>query len=177
MNHRGTPKISVFIGSSIDEYIATKTGDVEWLMEFNSDNEEYGYDQFIASVDTLVMGRHSYEKVSSFDEWPYYGKRVIVLSKTLDSVCNKAELFKGSIPELMTKLNSEEVRHIYVDGGKTISNFLNLNLIDEVILTIVPVFLGMGIPLFNEFSHKIVCSLQSVKSYPSGIVQLHYLLK
>lgn len=177
MTNRARLKASVFIGSSIDEYIATKDGDVEWLMEFGEEGEDYGYKQFIADIDALVMGRNSYEKVMSFSEWPYKGKRVIVLSKTLTSVCEQAELFEGSIPELIEKLRIEGVAHIYVDGGKIISSFLNLNLIDEMILTLVPVFMGEGIPLFNKLNHKIACTLKNAKSYPSGIVQLHYLLK
>src|SRR6478609_9751885 len=96
LNNR--PKISVFIATSIDGYIAKKNNDIDWLTKFNpptGEDKDCGFSKFFSSVDVLVMGRKSYDVVSHFDPWPYEGKRVIVLSSTLTSVCKQAELFKG----------------------------------------------------------------------------------
>lgn len=151
------PKISVFIATSIDGYIAKKNNDIDWLTKFSpptdeNEDKDCGFSKFFSSVDVLVMGRNSYDVVSHFDPWPYDGKRVVVLSSTLTSVCKQAELFKGEITALIEKLHTENTKHIYVDGGATISQFLNIGLIDQLIISIIPVVLGSGIPLFSKIN-------------------------
>lgn len=172
------PKISVYIATSIDGYIARKDGELDWLENFNppSENlsEDYGFKEFLASVDVLIMGKNTYKIVEDSDSWPYQGKRVIVLSSSLSSVCDKAELYAGDITLLINKLYSEGVTHIYVDGGKTISQYMNAGLIDKLIISIIPVILGSGIPLFNHIIRDSWYQLTSSKAYANGLVQLQY---
>lgn len=173
------PRISVFIATSIDGYIAKKNNDIEWLTKFSpptdeNEDKDCGFSKFFSSVDVLVMGRNSYDVVSHFDPWPYEGKRVIVLSSTLTSVCKQAELFKGEITALIEKLHAEGTKHIYVDGGATISQFLNIGLVDQLIISIIPVVLGSGIPLFSKINDDRWCRLISTQAFSNGLVQLRY---
>lgn len=179
MSNNSRPKISAFIATSIDGYIAKKDGDLDWLTTFSpptaaEEDKDCGYSKFISSIDVLVMGRNSYETVAKFDPWPYHGKRVIVISKSLTSVCEQAELFSGEITHLIEKLHAEGIKHIYIDGGVTISNFLNAGLVDEMTISLIPVVLGSGIPLFNKITHDKWCRLMSSKAYSNGLVQLQY---
>jgi dihydrofolate reductase len=179
MNQINRPKISVFIATSIDGYIAKKDGDIEWLTKFSlptneNEDKDCGFSKFFSDIDVLVMGRNTYEIVSNFDTWPYEGKRVVVLSSTLISVVEKAELFKGDIAHLIDKLHADGFKHIYVDGGATISQFLNMRLIDQMIISIIPVVLGSGIPLFSMINGDKWCRLVSSQPYSNGLVQLRY---
>lgn len=173
------PKISVFIATSMDGYIAKKNGDINWLTTFavptdENEDKDCGFSKFFSDVDTLVMGRKTYEVVSGFDMWPYEGKRVVVLSSTLTSISEKAELYKDDIVDLIKKLHSEGVKHIYVDGGSTISRFLNEGLIDQMIISIIPVILGSGVPLFSQVNDDKWCRLISSQLYSNGLMQLRY---
>ncbi len=178
MNTKQRPKMSVYIATSIDGYIAKKDDGLDWLETFSPppDNldEDYGFKKFLNQVDALIMGRNTYKIASSANMWPYEGKRVIVLSSTLSSVCDRAEIYNGDIIHLIKKLYSEGIKNIYVDGGKTISQYLNEGLIDELIISIIPVILGSGIPLFNNILHDSWCHLVSSQSYSNGLVQLRY---
>lgn len=179
MTPNNRPKISVFIATSIDGYIAKKNGDIDWLVKFSpptDENEEKdcGFSKFFSSIDVLVMGKNTYNVVSHFDTWPYQGKRVVVLSSTLTSVCTEAELFSGDIAQLVAKLQADGVKHIYIDGGVTISQFLNADMVDQLILSIIPVVLGSGIPLFSMINNDKWCHLVSSQTYSNGLVQLQY---
>lgn len=169
------PRISVFIAASIDGYIARENGDLDWLENIPSEEgEDYGYKAFIATVDVILMGRKTYEKVAGFQEWPYTGKRLIVLSDTLEAVKEEAELYSGSIDALLSRLDREGVKHAYVDGGITISKFLEKGIVDHLTLTIIPILLGQGIPLFHSMDRESSLKLESAHSYPNGLVQLRY---
>lgn len=173
------PKVSVFIATSMDGYIAKKNGDIDWLTKFSpptqeNEDKDCGFSKFFSGIDVLVMGRNSYEVVSQFDPWPYEGKRVIVLSSTLTSVCKQAELFNGDITQLIKNFRSEGTKHIYVDGGATISQFLDMGLIDQLIISIIPVVLGSGIPLFSKINNDKWCRLISSQVFSNGLVQLQY---
>lgn len=179
MTKNTRPKISVFIATSLDGYIARKNGDIEWLTTFNpptgeDEDKDCGYSKFSSIVDALIMGRNTYEVVSNFDPWPYQGKRVVVLSSTLTSVCEQAELFTGEITNLVEKLHADGIKHIYVDGGVTISQFLNADLVDQLIISLIPVVLGSGAPLFSKINNDKWCRLVSTKPYSNGLVQLQY---
>ncbi|MBX3710050.1 MAG: dihydrofolate reductase [Gammaproteobacteria bacterium] len=181
MNINQRPKMSVYIAISIDGYIAKKDDGLDWLESFSppfdEPDEDYGFKKFLSQVDAVVMGKNTYKIASSGNIWPYEGKRVIVLSSTLSSVCDNAEIYSGNIQQLIKKLYAEGVRHIYVDGGKTISQFLNEGLINELIISIIPVILGSGIPLFSNIVHDSWCDLTSSTSYSNGLVQLRYEVK
>ena len=171
--------ISVFIATSIDGFIAKKNNDIDWLVKFPSpsaenEDKDCGFSKFFSDVDALVMGRNTYEVVEQFDTWPYTGKRVVVLSSTLTSVCPQAELFSGDIATLVSNLHAQGVKHIYVDGGLTISQFLKLGLIDQLIISIIPVVLGEGIPLFRGIGKDTWCHLVSSQVYSNGLVQMKY---
>ena len=149
-------KNSVFIATSLDGYIATEDGGLDWLENNpNPDGSDFGYNAFMDSVDALVMGSKTFEKVLSFESWPY-GKPVFVLSSTLKSLpetlSGKASIVCEGIPEITSKLHEKGYFNLYIDGGKTIQSFLKENLIDEMIITTVSVLLGSGISLFGSLA-------------------------
>ena len=173
-------KVSVYIATSLDGYIARPNGDINWLMEADSSGgkDDYGYKEFSDTVDCMVMGRNSMEMVMSFPEWPYEGKRVVVLSNTLKEappqLKNKVELYSGSLVKLATKLQNDGCKRLYVDGGKTIQSFINENLITDITITKIPVLLGEGLSLFGNTKHDIKLKHIETKSYPSGFVKSTY---
>jgi dihydrofolate reductase len=159
---------------SIDGYIAKKDGNLDWLQYGHTGDEDYGFKKFINSIDALILGRNTYKVVSGFNEWPYKGKRVIVLSNTLTDVRKEAELFRGQLMDLTSMLYSEDIKHVWVDGGITVSKFLEDGLVDDMTISIIPMVLGSGIPLFSIMNREHKCRLLSTQSYPSGLVQLKY---
>jgi dihydrofolate reductase len=171
-------KASVFIATSLDGFIAREDGALDWLPA--DGGEPHGYDEFIATVDAIVIGRKTFETVVGFDAWPYGKKQVVVLSTTLSAltvpdgaVC---EVMAGSPQEIMTRLSRRGLQHLYIDGGVTIQGFLEAGLIQRVIITRIPVLLGSGIPLFGPLSRDIRFQHVATRSYPSGMVQSEYLI-
>ncbi len=173
-------KCSVFIATSLDGFIARKSGDLDWLPGSDgvSRGEDYGYSEFFNSIDTLVIGRKTYELAATFKEWPYRGKKVVVLSSGYPRArINLADGIAGtsaSPVELVRQLESEDSRHVYVDGGKTIQSFLQAGLIQELTITRVPVLIGEGIPLFGPLAHDLQLRHLTTKSFASGFVQSRY---
>lgn len=173
-------KCSAFIATSLDGYIARKNGDLDWLPHSDgaAGKEDYGFNDFFASIDTLVVGRKTYELALTFKEWPYRGKRVIVLSsrfpKMPERLNEDATGTSLSPSELIHQLASSGSEHTYVDGGQTIQSFLRASLIQEMTITIVPVLLGGGIPLFGPLVHDIRLEHLSTRAYASGLVQSGY---
>lgn len=137
--------MSVYIATSIDGYIVRKDGNLDWLQYGHTGDEDYGFKKFIDSIDALILGRNTYQVVSGFDEWPYKDKRVIVLSKALKEV--EAELFYGELSDLLSKLHAENIKHVWVDGGITVSRFLEEELVDEMTISIIAMVLGSGSPI------------------------------
>ncbi len=170
-------KASVFIATSIDGFIARPDGALDWL----PDNcEPHGYEEFMDSVDALVMGRNTFEIVLGFGAWPYGKKPVIVLSTTLqelktpqDAVCH---LMSGTPQEIVNSLAQRGINHLYIDGGVTIQGFLRAGMIQRLIITRIPVLLGSGIPLFGTMPQDIRLEHVATRSYPSGLVQSEYLV-
>jgi len=167
---------TVFIGISVDGFIARLNGDLDFLPE--GGGEPHGYDEFIASVDALVIGRKTFETVLAFPEWPYGNKRVVVLSsKPLDLSSVRGgvvEQMAGSPAEIVSRLTASGAHHLYVDGGVTIQEFLRAGLIDRMIITRVPVLIGEGIPLFGTLPHDVQLRHLATRHYPSGLVQTEY---
>lgn len=174
MTKKDRPQISIYIAMSIDGYIARKNGNLDWLQYGHTGDEDYGFKNFINSIDALILGRNTYEVVSGFDEWPYKGKRVIVLSHTLTEVRKEAELFSGQMTDLTSMLYSEGIKRVWVDGGITVSKFLEAGLVDDITLSVIAMVLGSGIPLFSTMNQEHKCRLISTQAYPSGLVQLKY---
>ncbi|HWO02595.1 MAG TPA: dihydrofolate reductase family protein [Blastocatellia bacterium] len=171
-------KASVFIATSLDGFIARPDGGLDWLPP--NGGEPHGYTEFIATVDAIVIGRNTFDKVLTFDAWPYDKKQVIVLStRSLDvlppddAVC---EVMAGAPGEIVTRLAQRGMTHLYIDGGVTIQRFLEAGLIQRVIITRVPVLLGSGIPLFGSLSRDIRLVHIATRSYSSGLVQSEYVI-
>jgi dihydrofolate reductase len=168
---------SVFIGVSVDGFIARADGALDWLPA--GGGEEHGYEAFIASVDALVSGRNTYETVLGFDQWPYGDKSVFVLStRALDPAPAGAvvERMSGEPAEIVSRLAARGFRHAYVDGGVTIQRFLRAGLIQRLIITRVPVLIGTGIPLFGGLPADIRLGHVGTRQYPTGLVQSEYLV-
>lgn len=168
-------KASVFVGTSVDGFIARANGDFDFLPE---NPEPHGYDEFIASVDTIVIGRNTFEIVLRFDAWPYGDKRVVVLSsRPIDLSVVKGgavEQMAGEPAEIVARLEATGAHHLYIDGGITVQRFLRAGLIQRLIVTRVPVLIGDGIPLFGSLPHDVRLEHVSTRSYPSGLVQTEY---
>ena len=170
-------KASVFIGTSVDGFIARINGDLDFLPP--GGGEPHGYDEFMATVDALVIGRKTYETVLSFDAWPYGEKPVFVLSsRALAPAPPEAmvERMSGDPSQIVSQLEARGIRHIYVDGGITIQRFLQAGLIQRLIITRVPVLIGSGIPLFGALEHDIVLRHVGTRQYASGLVQSEYVV-
>jgi dihydrofolate reductase len=168
-------RASVFVGTSLDGFIARINGDFDFL--FPSGNEPHGYDEFMATVDALVMGRNTYEKVLTLSEWPYGEKPVFVLStRPLLTVPDGVvvERLAGTPAEILSRLEARGVGHVYVDGGITVQDFLKAGLIQRLIITRVPVLIGAGIPLFGVIPHDIMLRHIGTRQYASGLVQSEY---
>jgi dihydrofolate reductase len=168
--------VSVFVGTSVDGFIARANGDLDWLPA--GGGEPHGYNEFIASVDAIVIGRKTFETVLNFEAWPYGDKRVVVLSsRPLDlaaAVGGVVEQMAGPPAEIVARLAESGARHLYVDGGITIQRFLRAGLIDRLIITRVPVLIGDGVPLFGSLPRDVRLSHVATRQYPSGLVQSEY---
>lgn len=167
---------SVFIATSLDGFIARPDGGLDWLP--GDDCEPHGYDEFMATVDALVIGRNTFETVLSFGTWPYGKTPVIVLSRTLKRLNAPAgalcEGMAGPPEEIVARLAQRGMQHLYIDGGLTIQGFLRAGLIQRFILTRIPVLLGSGIPLFGPVPQDIRFEHMATRSFPSGMVQSEY---
>lgn len=175
------PKVSVFIATSLDGYIARPNGDLDWLDTANAtvpDGEDFGYGELMQTVDALVMGRKSYEKVLSFSVWPYGDTPVTVMSRNPisfpDNLPRTIQHSSEQPQELYSRLASEDVSHIYIDGGNTIQRFLATGLVAELTITIIPVILGDGISLFGPTASDLSLMCVGAKAYEFGFVQLKY---
>jgi dihydrofolate reductase len=167
---------SVFVGTSVDGFIARPNSDFDFLPV--GGGEPHGYNEFMASVDAIVMGRKTFEKVLSFDPWPYGDKRVVILSsRPLDLsavVGGVVEQMAGPPAEIVSRLAARGVQHLYIDGGITIQRFLRTGLIQRLIITRVPVLIGEGIPLFGTLPRDIRLRHVATRHYASGLVQSEY---
>ena len=171
-------KASVFVGISVDGFMARKNGGIDFLP---TDCEPHGFEEFYASVDAMVIGRRTFEWVVDYGGWAYGEKmRVVALSsRPLDlSVARarggKVEQMAGDPAEVVAKLEASGVKHAYVDGGDTIQRFLRAGLIQRLTITRVPVLIGEGIPLFGALPRDIKVRLVSAKSYPTGLLKSEY---
>ncbi len=170
-------KASVFVGTSLDGFIARANGAFDFLPP--GGGEPHGYDEFMATVDALVIGRKTFETVLSFDTWAYGEKPVFVLStRPLASAPLGAvvERMSGAPAEIVSQLAARGIQHIYVDGGITIQRFLQVGLIQRLIITRVPVLIGSGIPLFGALQRDIALRHVATRQYASGLVQSEYVV-
>jgi dihydrofolate reductase len=165
----------IYIAVSLDGYVATPDGGVEWLDAYQA--EDFGYDEFFTTIDTIVMGRSTYEQVLGFETWPYVGKRsVVVTSRPLTDAPDDTHAFHGSPDELVQQLGQDDAAVWIMGGAKLIQAFLNLDAIAMMELFVMPVLLGDGVRLFEPMRGPRRLSLASAQSYPSGVVKLTYSL-
>ena len=167
--------ISVFVGTSVDGFIARPNGSFDFLPA--DGGEPHGYDEFIASVDAIVMGRNTYETVLAFPTWPYGNKRVVILSSRaldLSAAGGAVEQMAGPPADIVSALAATGAHHLYIDGGITIQRFLRAGMIHRLIITHVPVLIGEGIPLFGTLPHDVHLRHVTTRHYPSGLVQSEY---
>jgi dihydrofolate reductase len=168
--------ISVFVGTSVDGFIARPNGDLDFLPA--GGGEPHGYDEFMASVDALVIGRNTFETVLRFPAWPYGDKRVVVLSSRpidLSAVRGAVvEKMAGPPADIVSKLAASGAHNLYVDGGITIQRFLRAGLVQRLIITRVPVLIGEGTPLFGPLTRDLRLHHIATQHYPSGLVKTEY---
>ena len=172
-----TVKISVYIATSLDGFIARKNGDIDWLPPGSDGNEDYGYAEFMSTIDHIVMGRNSFEKVLTFGEWPYDKKVIVLTSRDLTlppELANKVEPLHLSPRELVQEMDIRGAKSIYLDGGVTIQRFLREGLVDEIIITTIPILIGEGLPLFGLLDKDTKLELIKSQSFKNSFVQNRY---
>jgi dihydrofolate reductase len=173
-------KASVFIATSLDGFIARSNGDLDWLTgaQSASSEQDYGYQEFMDTVDTIVVGRKTFELVLTFDSWPYSGKKVVVLSSKPSAVpphlVDDVEWVSLPPKRLVEQLAAQGSTHLYADGGKTIQGFLRAGLIDELTITRVPILIGTGVPLFGPLDHDVRLTHIATRQFENGFVQSKY---
>jgi dihydrofolate reductase len=174
-------KCSVFAATSLDGFIARQDGSIDWLNKAAAEapkGEDFGYKSFLASVDAIVMGRNTFEQVLGFDKWPYGSKRIVVLSsRPIEIPAMLAATVSSSSErpgELVKRLAAEGAQHLYIDGGVTIQRFLAAGLIDDLTITVIPVLLGEGRPLFGHLAKDVPLTHIETRSFDFGFVQLVY---
>jgi dihydrofolate reductase len=174
---------TVYIATSLDGFIARTDGTIDWLMNLpNPNHSDYGFSSFLERIDGIIMGRKSFEAVLAFDEWPYQRPvPVFVLSNTLHDLpvkCSgKAEIIKGELPDIIAKLKGKGINNLYIDGGQTIQGFLREDLIDEMIITRVPILLGSGVPLFDRENIELEFEHDQTQVFNNILVRSRYLRK
>lgn len=171
-------KISLFIAMSLDGYIAKPNDDLSFLNLVQREGEDYGYAKFTDSIDTLIIGRKTYDYVLKHVSASHYdnGQRdVYVITRTQRPKIGRTTFFTGRLPDLVKRLKSEAGRNIYCDGGaEVINELLKHDLIDEFIISVIPVLLGEGTRLFKDGRPERQLELVQVKTFDTGLTQLHY---
>jgi dihydrofolate reductase len=170
-------KTTVYVGMSLDGFIARKDGDITWLTQFANDEAIQAYKEFMSRIDAIVIGRGTFEKVLTFPDWPYE-KKVFVLSKTIKEI---PEMAKGKVTilsmpprEILSYLSGEGFSNLYIDGGKVIQAFLRDDLIDDLIIAKVPILIGNGIPLFGYLDKDIDFKYIRTAVASNGLVRSYY---
>jgi len=168
--------VSVFVGTSVDGFIARRSGSFDFLPE--GGGEPHGYTEFMATVDAVVMGRNTWDVVLGLGGWPFVDKRVVVLStRPVDltpAAGHPVEQMAGTPAEIVAKLAASGAHHLYVDGGITVQRFLQAGLVDRITITRVPVLIGDGIPLFGVLPRDLRLRHVATQQYESGLVKSEY---
>lgn len=173
-------KTIAYMAQSLDGYIAGPDGELDWLEQIdNPERSDFGFAEFMGTIDALLMGKNTFEKVFSFGDWPYE-KPVYVASNSLQSLPSAVEasvaITRGDIPSMLKQLESEGVGRTYIDGGQLIQSALAEKALDELVITTVPVLLGEGIPLFTRLPASIKLELLSSEVLLKQLVKNHYRL-
>ncbi len=167
-------RVVLYIAASLDGFIARKDGSIDWLPPVDPEGEDYGYREFYDSIDTVLMGRKTWEQSRGFEEEPFKGKRVVVFTRR-KRPNDKGVEFVSDLAGFTRGLRSAPGRDIWLVGGsEVISSLMNAGLVEEIILTVIPVILGAGIPLFEGIRNEIRLELSKSMKYGNGLVQLRY---
>ncbi len=174
-----TVRCSVYIATSLDGDIARPDGGLDWLpgADGTEDGEDYGYAEFITSIDYLIMGRKSFEVVQGFGEWGYNVPAVVLSSRAIEilpHLTDRVEWMTGDPADIVEQLSQRGADHLYIDGGVTIQRFLQAGLISRLIITRVSVLLGSGLPLFGGLTADVSLQHVETRGYPTGLVQSEY---
>lgn len=168
-------KLILYIACSLDEYIAKPNDDLSFLSVVEKEGEDYGYSQFVESVDTVILGRKTYEWVLKHAAFPHSDKQTFVITRTPKPNEGNIHFYSGSLKELVANLKKEKGKYIFCDGGsQVVQALLHEQLIDEVIISIIPIFVGDGTRLFENGRPEQKLTLLSCKHFEKGLVQLHY---
>ena len=170
-------KTTVYIGTSLDGFIARKDGDIDWLTQFANDEAVHAYEEFIKSIDAIVIGRGTFEKILTFPSWPYEQKAFLLsnsIKQVPDNLKEKIRLLSMKPKELLNYLTGNGFSGIYVDGGKVIQEFLKEDLINELIISTVPVLIGSGIPLFDYLNTDLQFKHIHTQVSSNGLVRSYY---
>ena len=170
-------KSKVYIGTSLDGFIARKDGDFSWLSQFANDEAINAYEEFINSIDAIVIGKGTFEKVLTFPSWPYT-KKVFVLSTSIkevpDAIKKKAFILSMNPKDLLLYLSGHGISNIYIDGGKVIQDFLKEDLVDELIIAKAPILIGNGIPLFGYLDIDLQFRHIKTQVQTNGLVRSYH---
>lgn len=174
-----TRKLCLFIAMSLDGYIAKPDGDISFLDEMSQEGEDYGYNAYIETIDIVILGRKTYDKILSMGNESFYGERkVYVVTRNPRPDSGRTTFYSGDLTDLVQSLKSRAGKNIYCDGGaEIVQRLLAEQLIDELTISIVPVILGTGIRLFDGIYPEQKFKLLESKSFPKGLSQLHYAIK
>lgn len=169
-------KLIIYIAMSVDGYIADCNDDLSFLSIVEKESEDYGYSTFINTIDTVIIGRKTFDKIVSMGyQNPHPDKNVYIISRTEKPRFDNYHYYTGSLSKLINTLKQEPGKNIYCDGGAEIVNeLLTQNLVDEIILSVIPILLGSGISLFKNGLLNVQLELLSSKNFEKGLVQLHY---
>lgn len=165
--------VVLFIAASLDGYIAGPDDDMSWLFT----DADFGFSDFYSDVDTLIMGRGTYEVVRSYIDWPYPGKRVIVVSRSADNEVDTplTELYSDDLNDLRSRLEGEGAQKVWlVGGGELVASFLHKQLLDEISVSMHPILLGSGVPLFPGGFPRTMLMLKDMQAFEGGLVQMNY---
>lgn len=169
-------KVVLYIAMSMDGFIARDNGDIDWLSVVEAPNQDYGYARFIEDIDTVILGRKTYDKVLTFGiEFPHKDKTCYVITRRAKPSTENIIFYNESLEDLITQLKSKKGKNIFVDGGAEIVNeLMKQDLIDTYVISIIPVFIGSGISLFKPTRPEIRLKLIQSLQFNTGLVQLHY---
>lgn len=170
-------RVSVFLGLSLDGYLAREDHSLDWLSTVQTDPpEDTGYSSLMASVDVMVLGRTTHDVVTTFPEWPFTGKRVVVLTSRPLLARHGEETFDGELSDLVQQIRLAGHHHIYLDGGHVVRQALQAGVVTHLTLSWLPIMLGSGIALFSRTLTEQQWQLTSSQAFPSGLVQASYIV-
>lgn len=175
--HETKSKVILYIAVSLDGYIALPNGDISWLSEFEGGSEDYGYGKFFKRLGAAIMGAKTYEQVLGFGKWPYPGVTAYVIThrKWDNALQENIVFYNGDFKKLIEEAKRKTKKDIWIVGGsQIITGFMNQGLIDEYIISVIPIILTEGIPLFKNINRRKRLQAVDTKAYPSGIVQIKY---